>query len=258
MGAEFMDYIVADEILVPVDQQDNYTEKIIYLPCYQPNDSKREISDKKMSRVDFGLKEDSFVFCCFNNAYKISPDVFDSWMQILTKTPNSLLWLVDNGEATTTNLKKEAVSRGVDPGRIIFAKNIPIPEYLARFKLADLFLDTYPYNAGTVGSDALRMGLPLLTLCGNTFSSRMAASLLHAVNLDDLIAQSQDEYESLAVSMYEDNVKYSSIKTRLLEILPRSNLFNIERFTRSIETAFEDIYEHYQTGESPRHFIIKN
>ena len=179
-------------------------------------------------------------------------------MQILTKTPNSLLWLVDNGEATTTNLKKEAISRGVDPDRIIFAKNIPIPEYLARFKLADLFLDTYPYNAGTVGSDALRMGLPLLTLCGNTFSSRMAASLLNAINLNDLIAHSQDEYESQAVSMYKDRVKYSNIKSRLIEALPRSNLFNIERFTRSIETAFSDIYERHQAGESPQHTTVIN
>jgi predicted O-linked N-acetylglucosamine transferase (SPINDLY family) len=211
-----------------------------------------------MKRKDFGLKEDGFVFCCFNNTYKISPDIFNSWMRILTKTPNSLLWLVDNGEATTTNLKKEAISRGVDPDRIIFAKNIPIPEYLARFKLADLFLDTYPYNAGTVGSDALRMGLPLLTLCGNTFSSRMAASLLHAVNLNDLIANSQDEYESLAISIYKDGVKYRNIQTRLIEALPQSNLFNIERFTRSIETAFTDIYERHQAGESPQHLTVIN
>jgi predicted O-linked N-acetylglucosamine transferase (SPINDLY family) len=258
MGAEFMDYIVADEILIPVDQQDNYTEKIIYLPCYQPNDRKRVISSKEICRADFGLKEDGFVFCCFNNTYKISPNIFDSWMRILTATENSQLWLIDNGEATCLNLRKEAHARGVNPDRLIFAKNIPIPEYLARFKLADLFLDTYPYNAGTVGSDALRMGLPLLTLCGNSFSSRMAASLLHAVNLDELITHSKDDYEFLAVSMYKDRVKYSSIKTKLRESLPQSKLFDIERFTRSIETAFEDIYEHYQAGESPRHFIIKN
>jgi len=258
MGAEFMDYIVADEILIPVDQQDNYTEKIIYLPCYQPNDSKRDISSKEMKRADFGLKENSFVFCCFNNTYKISPEIFNSWMQILTKAPDSLLWLIDNGEATCLNLKKEAQARGVNPDRIIFAKNIPIPEYLARFKLADLFLDTFPYNAGTVGSDALRMGLPLLTLCGNTFSSRMASSLLHAVSLAELITHSHDDYESLAVSIYKDRAKYNAIKSKLMKSLPESKLFDIDQFTRSIETAFTDIYERHLAGEIPQHLTVKN
>ena len=258
MGADFMDYIVADKTVIPFDQQEYYSEKIIYLPCYQPNDSKRDISSKEMRRADFGLKEDGFVFCCFNNNYKITPDIFDSWMRILIAASESQLWLIDSGEANRLNLRKEAQARGVSPDRIIFAKNIPVPEYLSRFKLADLFLDTYPYNAGTVGSDALRMGLPLLTLCGNTFSSRMAASLLHAINLNDLIAHSKDKYESLAISMYKDHVKYSSIKTKLIETLPQSSLFDIERFTRSIEEAFTDIYERHQAGEKPQNIIIED
>jgi tetratricopeptide (TPR) repeat protein len=256
MGANFMDYIIADNVLIPIDHQANYSEKIVYLPSYQPNDSQRKISTQKMNRSDFGLRDDDFVFCCLNNTYKILPDFFDGWMRILKKTSNSVLWLRDNGEFTSQNIQKEARSRGVDPKRIIFAKSLPIPEYLARFQLADIFLDTFPYNAGTVGSDALRMGLPLITLCGNTFSSRMAASLLHSVNLPELITYSTKDYESLAIELCQDKVKYVNIKGKLSTNLPKSKLFDIDKYTRHIESAFTNVYNRLQNNEDPEHIFI--
>ncbi len=256
MGAEFLDYIFADHILIPPEERVHYTEKIVYLPHYQPNDTKREISTKQFNRSEFGLPNDQFVFCCFNNAYKISPYIFDSWMNILKESSGSILWIAEENEVAKHNIKKETLARGVDPSRVIFAKKIPLPEYLARFKLADLFLDTFPYSAGTVASDALRMGLPLIALQGRTFSSRMSASLLHAINMPELITTSNKEYEALAVDLYKDRIKYDTIKRKIQGELLNAALFDIKRTTKSIEDAFSLIYNRSQDDKPIEHIFL--
>ena len=256
MGAEFIDYIFADNVLIPQEERKHYTEKIVYLPYYQPNDTKREISFKQLTRSDFGLPNNQFVFCCFNNTYKISPYIFDSWMQILKRSPKSVLWIVEEGETAKLNIKKETLARGVEPSRIIFASKIPLPEYLARFKLADLFLDTYPYSAGTVASDALRMGLPLIALQGRTFSSRMSSSILHSMNMPELITKSPAQYEDLAIDIYNDNDKHDEIKRKIQAELPKSPLFDIERTTKSIEMALEIIYDRSQSNKPIEHIFL--
>lgn len=255
MGVEFIDYIFADHVLIPPEERVHYTEKIVYLPHYQPNDSKREVSTKQFTRSEFGLPNDKFVFCCFNNAYKISPYIFDSWMNILKESPGSVLWIAEKNEMAKRNIKKESLARGVDPSRIIFANILPLPEYLARFKLADLFLDTFPYSAGTVASDSLRMEVPLIALQGRTFASRMSASLLHAINMPELITNSNKEYESLAIYLYKDRIKYDSIKRKIQRELARSALFDIERTTRSIERAFSLIYDRSQEDKPIEHIF---
>lgn len=258
MGANFIDYIIADSTLIPTHSQDNFTEKIIYLPSYQPNDSKRIISDKLLTRKMFGLNEDTFVYCCFNNSYKISPMLFSSWMRILQEAPKSALWLAEHSETAKSNLKKEAELRNIDPDRLVFSKNIPLPEYLSRFRLANIFLDTYPYNAGTVGSDALRMGLPVLTMAGNTFSSRMCSSLLLAVNMPELITHSLHDYESLAIELYKDKKKYSDLRDKLKQELPQSKLFDIKRYTLNFERALKIAYERLELNQALQHIIIND
>ena len=256
MGAPFIDYIFADRNIIPESEIEHYSEKIVYLPHYQPNDSKREISNKHFVRSDFGLSDDHFVFCCFNNAYKIKPFIFDSWMNILKESPNGVLWLAEEKVIAQANIKNEALARDVDPSRIIFAQKIPLAEYLLRFKLADLFLDTFPYSAGTVASDALRMGLPLMALQGKTFSSRMSSSLLHSINMPELIAHSSEEYESIAINLCKDKNYYQKIKIKLENELRHSALFNIKRTTRSIEEAFKLIYDRSSNDKPIEHIFF--
>ena len=179
MGARYMDYIVADRTVIPENQHGFYSEKIVYLPnSFQPTDRGRRIADKIFTRAEAGLPQDGFVFCSFNNSYKITPDVFDIWMRILKQVDGSVLWLVGGSPAMERNLRSEAAARGVEAGRLVFAQRLPLPEYQARLRLADLFLDTLPYNAGATASDALWAGLPVLTRIGDTFVGRMAASVL--------------------------------------------------------------------------------
>ena len=212
MGAEYYDYLVADHFLIPQDKQKYYSEKIVYLPSYQVNDSQREVSEKIFTREEVGLPDNAFVFCCFNNIYKITPTTFDSWMRILNAVNDSVLFLLDANETAINNLKKEAAARGVNANRLFFGKYLPSPEYLARFCIVDLFLDTLPYNAGTIASDALRVGLPVLTQTGESFASRMAASVLHAVGLPELITTSPKEYESLAIELATNPERLKKIK----------------------------------------------
>ncbi|MGH8119718.1 MAG: tetratricopeptide repeat protein, partial [Gammaproteobacteria bacterium] len=201
MGAEFIDYIVVDPFVVPLEQQPFYTEKLVQLPdCYQVNDRKRQIADVTPSRMDCGLPAEGFVYCCFNYSYKITPDIFTIWMRLLTEVPGSVLWLLKDNEQMEMKLRREAAARGVEPERLVFAPRRPLAEHLARQRLADLFLDTLPVNAHTTASDALWAGLPVLTCAGKSFAARVAGSLLQAVGLPELVTDKLEAYESLALA----------------------------------------------------------
>jgi len=241
-GAKYMDYIVADKTIIPEKAQKYYTEKVLYLPdCYQPNDKKRRISSTVFNRAELGLPDDGFVFCSFNNNYKTMPDTFSGWMRILHQVEGSVLWLFEDTPEATQNLIKEAQTRGIDSGRLIFAKRLPLSEHLARHRLADLFLDTLPYNAHTTASDALWAGLPVLTQSGQSFAGRVAASLLNAIDLPELITHSQDEYESRAIELALNPDKLNTIKKKLIESRDTSALFNTALFTKNIEDLYLSI-----------------
>ena len=257
MGAEFMDYLIADPVLIPKAAKPFYSEKIVYLPSYQANDSKRLIAEKEFSRQELGLPEQGFVFCCFNANFKITPSVYDSWMRILSRVPDSVLLILTNNDLAEINLRKEAECRGVDSKRIVLGKHLPRPEYLARYRSTDLFLDTLPYNAGTTASDALWAGLPVLTCMGETFASRVAASLLTAIHLPELITTSQADYETLAIDLATNPDKLNAIKDKLQRNRLTTLLFNTLRFTRNLETAFNTIYERYQADLPPEDIYCK-
>ncbi len=248
MGSKYMDYIIADQTIIPEEYRKYYSEKIIYLPDYQVNDAKAALPTKNLSRIEYGLPEQGFVFCCFNNTYKISPETFASWIRILKRVDGSILLLFADNESAETNLKKEAVAGGLDSNRLIFGKRLAIPEYLARYQVTNLFLDTLPYNAGTTASDALRMGLPVLTCMGSSFASRVAASLLNSLGLAELITTNHEEYESLAIELATDPDKLTSIRNKLSKNLVSSALFNTQIFARNIESAYEIINKRYQEG----------
>lgn len=253
MGADYMDYIIADKTIVPCTHQKFYSEKIVYLPSFQSNDTKRVISDRKFTREELGLPATGFVFCCLNNNYKINPRMFDCWMRILKHVNGSVLWLIGENQGTVSNLLKEAAFRGVDCGRLIFAKRLPVSEYLARYRMADLFLDTLPFNAGTTASDALWAGLPVLTLIGESFAGRMAASLLNAIHLPELISTTQEEYEACAINLATHPEKLKSIRQKLANNRLTTPLFDTEYFTKNIESAYIQMYERYQAGLEPDH-----
>jgi predicted O-linked N-acetylglucosamine transferase (SPINDLY family) len=258
MGADYFDYIIADKTLISPELQSCYSEKVVYLPnSYQVNDRKRLISDKKFTRQELGLPENGFVFCCFNNNYKILPATFASWMRILRAIEGSVLWLLQDNSWAVENLKKEAEKQGIAPDRLVFAERLPLPQHLARHRQADLFLDTLPYNAHTTTSDALWAGLPVLTLMGETFASRVAASLLNAIGLPELIASTREEYEALAISLAKNSQKLSDIKLKLANNRLSTPLFDTLLFTKNLEAAFIQMYEQYQAGLEPEHISIK-
>jgi len=258
MGAEFIDYIVADRLVAPESQQGDYVEKIAYLPnSYQPNDGTRPIAATPYTRANCSLPERGFVYCCFNNNYKIAPDVFDGWMRILKQTPGAVLWLLADNDVAVENLRKEARMRAVDPDRLIFAARMPTAEHLARHRLADLFLDTLPYNAHTTASDALWAGLPVLTRIGETFAGRVAASLLMAVGLPELITKSRAEYEALAVELATNPGKLAGIKLKLAQNRLTTPLFDAGRYTRNLEAAYRAMYERYHAGLPPDHIYVE-
>ena len=257
MGADYIDYLIADPMLIPASHQSHYTEKIVYLPnSYQPNDRKRQISDKAFTRSELGLPQQGFVFCCFNNNYKITPDVFDSWMRILAHVEGSVLWLLEDNEIAARNLKKEASVRGIDPDRLVFAPRMALADHLARHRMADLFLDTLPYNAHTTASDALWAGLPVLTQIGETFAGRVAASLLNAVHLPELVTTTRDDYEALAIELATNPAKLASIKQKLADNRLTTPLFDTELFTKHIEAAYTTMYERYQADLPPDHIHV--
>jgi predicted O-linked N-acetylglucosamine transferase (SPINDLY family) len=246
MGADYIDYLIADKTVVPQEHQKHYSEKIIYLPdSYQVNDRKRVIADKTYTRQELGLPSEGFVFCCFNNNYKITPSVFDSWVRILKAVPNSVLWLFQDNPLAAINLRKEAKARGIDEARLVFAKSMPLDHHLARHSAADLFLDTLPYNAHTTASDALWAGLPLLTCMGESFASRVAASLLKAVGMPELIANTQEEYEATAIELAQNPDQLRALRQKLQSNRLSAPLFDTEKITRHIEQAYADVYERY-------------
>jgi predicted O-linked N-acetylglucosamine transferase (SPINDLY family) len=257
MGAKFMDYIIADRTLIPPSHQDGYSEKIVYLPhSYQPNDRKREIAEKQFTRLELGLPARGFIFCCFNNNSKINPNSFDMWLRVLKQVDGSVLWLLSKNDYVTPNLRKEAEARGVDPSRLIFAPLIPMPEHIARHQCADLFLDTLPCNAHTTASDALWGGLPVLTLIGETFAGRVAASLLNAIGLPELITTSKIEYERMAIELARNPAKLLSIKKKLSDNRLVTPLFDAKLYAKHLEAAYAAMYERYQADLPPAHIHV--
>lgn len=257
MGADFIDYVIADPVVLPMDQQRFFDERIVQLPhCYQPNDGKRLVSDLTPTRADCGLPEQAFVFCSFNNPYKITPTFFDIWMWLLTAIPGSVLWLLDANELVKDNLRQEAMARGVDPSRLVFAPKQASPDHLARHRLADLFLDTLPYNAHTTASDALWAGLPVLTCVGETFAGRVAASLLHAVGLPELVTHSLDEYKALASSLAREPELLERLRHKLNANRLNSPLFDSIAYTWHFEAALTKMWEIWVAGEAPCGFAI--
>ena len=258
LGADFIDYIVADPVVIPEDKRHHYSEQIIYLPnTYQPTDNKRIISDKVITREDVGLPTDGFVFCCFNSNYKISPQEFDIWMRLLQKVEGSVLWLLRSNKWAEQNLRREAETRGVNADRLIFAEKLPQSEHLARQKLADLFLDTFNVNAHTTTSDALWAGLPVLTKLGNGFAARVAGSLLQAVGLPELVTETEEQYETLALVLVTNPERLAQIKAKLAENRLTQPLFDSEQYTRHLEAGYKMAFERYQNGQAPEHIYVK-
>jgi predicted O-linked N-acetylglucosamine transferase (SPINDLY family) len=257
MGADFIDYVIADKIVLPFDQQPFYSEKIVHLPdTYQVSDSKLKVADRTFTRQEMGLPDEGFVFCCFNNNYKITAAVFDVWMRLLGKVEGSVLWLYAPNDRTKANLRDEAKARGVDPARLIFAGALGIEEHLARQRLADLFLDTLPYNAHGTASGALWSGLPLLTCRGNDFAGRVGASVLHALGLEELVTGNLEDYEAMALRLATDPALLANIRRKLEQNRETYPLFDTDRFRRHIEAAYTQMWELWQRGEAPRSFDV--
>ena len=257
MGANFIDYIIADPFVLPMDQQPFFAEKIVHLPhSYQPNDSHRLIADFPPTRAECGLPEEGLVFCTFNNTYKLTPAFFDIWMRLLRAVPGSVLWILDAQVLVKENLRREAEKRGVDPSRLVFAPRLASPWHLARHRLADLFLDCLPCNAHTTASDALWAGLPVLTCAGETFAGRVAGSLLHAVGLPELVTYSLEDYEALALRLAREPDCLKQLKHKLLGQRLTAPLFDIKRYTQGLEAAYTTMWENWAEGHEPRSFAV--
>jgi predicted O-linked N-acetylglucosamine transferase (SPINDLY family) len=257
IGADFIDYIVADSVVIPDNKRQYYSEKVIYLPnTYQPTDNTRVISDKVIKREDMGLPSKGFVFCCFNNNYKISPTEFDIWMRLLGKVENSVLWLLKSNKWAEPNLKREAEARGISAERLIFAEKVPQAEHLARQKLADLFLDTFNCNAHTTTSDALWAGLPVVTKLGEGFAARVAGSLLAAVGLPELITESEEAYEALALMLATDSKQLGQFKLKLDRNRLTQPLFDSEMYTRHLEAGYQMAYDQYFNEQERSDIVV--
>ena len=258
IGADFIDYIVADKIIIPESHQQFYAEKIVYLPnTYMVDDSKRTASIRVFTREEFSLPKNAFVFCCFNNDYKFNPQVLDSWSRILLTVKNSVIWISENNEYFRSNIVAEFESRGIDHDRIIFAQRVEMmADHLSRYALADLFLDTHPYNAHTTALDSLKAGVPVLTLMGQSFASRVAASLLNAIGLPELITNTQEEYEALAIDLAMNPQKLTDIKLKLAKNRLTTPLFDTPLFTKNLEAAYIKMIERYQADLEPEHISI--
>jgi len=260
MGADCVDYIIADRTVIPEDHFRFYSEQVVWLPdTFQPNDSKRSIAERKPTRSECGLPEGGFIFCCFNNTYKLTPEVFAVWMRLLASSPDSVLSLTETNSTATQNLRREAKARGISPERLKFAPKMPLAAvHLARYRQADLFLDTLPYNAHTTASDARWAGLPVLTQLGETFAGRVAASLLKAVGVPELVTTSLEEYETLALRLARDPALLGTMKDKLLRNRDNCPLFDTARFTRHLETAYATMWQRYQSGEPLRAFAVES
>jgi predicted O-linked N-acetylglucosamine transferase (SPINDLY family) len=252
MGVDYIDYIVADDYVVPASLEAAYREKVIRLPeTFQANDASRPIPARIPLREEAGLPPDAFVFCAFNGAHKITPAMFDVWMRLLRTVEGSVLWLVESNQWMADNLRREAAARGVEADRLVFAAPAPYADYLVRYRLADLFLDTFPFNGGTTTSDVLWTGLPLVTLAGEALAGRMAGSLLTTVGVPELIASSFDEYEAMALALARDRERLGSLRTRIEAARTASPLFDAGRFCRHLEAAYAAMVERSRCGEPP-------
>lgn len=257
LGADYMDYVIADATVIPEASRMFFTEKIAYLPnCYQVNDRKRAIADTELTRATAGLPPTGFVYCCFNSNYKITPQALDSWMRILHRVKDSVLWLLEDHPITARNLRNEVGKRGINPQRVMFASRMPLPEHLARHRLAGLFLDTLPYNAHTTASDALWAGLPVVTCPGESFASRVAASLLNAIGLPELITHTSEEFESLAVELALNPARLEDIRSRLANNRLTTPLFDSQLFARHIEDAYLQMVQRQHAGMPPDHLTV--
>ena len=259
MGVGFIDYLVADATVVPPGGpiQQACSEKIVFLPdSYQVNDSMRPIADLASTRAEAGLPPDGFVYCCFNNNHKITPDAFDVWMRVLRAVPGSVLWLLQDNDAAAANLRREALARSVDPQRLVFAPRVPMPEHLARHRHADLFLDTLYCNAHTTASDALWAGLPLISGAGGTFAARVGTSLLRACGLPELAVDNLHDYERLAIALAEDPQRLAALRRRLADLRSTCPLFDTGRFTRGLERAYDAMMQRLRGGLAPDHLVI--
>jgi predicted O-linked N-acetylglucosamine transferase (SPINDLY family) len=257
MGARFIDYIIGDNVVIPSEYEQYYSERVVWLPdSYQVNDSKKVISPNTPAKADVGLPDEGFVFCCFNNNFKITPPIFDVWMRLLKKVDASVLWLLSVTASAERNLRREARSRGVDPVRLVFAQRMPLPDHLARHRLADLFLDTTPCNAHVTASEALWAGLPVLTCMGRSFMSRVAGSLLTTLGIPELVTSSAGEYEARALELASNPRFMQELRERVVQGRSTAPLFNTDRFRRHIEAAYAKMWEIQQRGEKPKSFAV--
>ncbi len=258
IGADFIDYMVADKIIIPETHQQFYKEKIVYLPnTYMVDDSKRVASTRVFTREECGLPQNAFVFCCFNNSYKFNPQILDGWSRILLAAKNSVIWISENNECFRANIAIEFENRGINSNRVIFAPRVDLmADHLARYSLADLFLDTHPYNAHTTALDSLKSGVPVLTFMGQSFASRVAASLLNAVGLPELITSTQEEYEVLAIELALNPIKLADIKLKLKNNRLTASLFDTSLFTKNLEAAYIKMIERHQASLQPDHISI--
>ena len=258
MAAEFMDYIIADRVVVREEEKHHYREKVVYLPdTYLASDDRRVIAANRPSREEAGLPSQGFVFCSFNNTYKFTPEMFAVWMGLLRKVEGSVLWLSESNESAQRNLKREAEAQGIGAERVVFAPHVLAPEdHLARLGLADLFLDTLPCNAHSTASDALWAGVPVLTRVGSTFAGRVGASLLHALGLPELVATSRADYEEEALSLARDSAELAGLKAKLARQREIAPLFDTARFTRNLESAFTAMRDRTARGEAPGSFAV--
>ena len=252
MGTDDADYIIADEIVIPVEQQCNFTEKVAYMPlCFMPNDSDRPISSPGLSRRECNLPEDAFVFCCFNNSFKITRNMFKIWMSIMRKVDNSVLWLFHSSEEADAQLRHHAEHQGISGERLIFAPRVDRPDHFSRHNLANLFLDTHPYNAHTTASDALWSGLPIVTFPGKSFTARVASSLLNAIEMPELITQTPEEYEKLALELATNPRLLAKITEKVKANVKTSKLYDPAYYAGDIENLFEQMVARAANGELP-------
>ncbi|MEP9355683.1 tetratricopeptide repeat protein [Xanthobacter sp. KR7-65] len=255
-GAPFFDYVIADPVVLPFSEAAHYSEKIVHLPdCYQPNDPELPVGATP-GRAAFGLPDDAFVFACFNSASKLDPAVFSSFARIVSAVPGSVLWMYEGRGGGADTLRREAERRGLDPARLVFAPQVPLGDHLARLLHADLFIDTFPYTAHTTASDALRMGLPVVTRSGRSFASRVAASLLRQVKLDDLVTQDAAAFEATATALAREPDRLAAVRARLAAALPGTPLFDVARYTRHLEQAYATMVARMRAGQAPEAFAV--
>jgi protein O-GlcNAc transferase len=257
MGADYIDYIIADRVIIPEEQRGHFSESAVYLPdTFMASDRSRKIAERTPSREEVGLPDQGFVFCSFNNSYKITPSVFAVWMRLLCEIPESVLWLLGPSAAAVRNLQHEAESAGIDARRLVFAPHARVDDHLARHRLADLFLDTLPCNAHTTANDALWAGLPVLTCMGSAFAGRVAASLLSAAGIPELITESLEQYENTALKLARDRGLLSAIKAKLARNRDAVPLFDTDLFRRNIEAAYQAMWQRAQRGEQAASFAV--